>query len=323
MDITPLEAHIHQLIRAAGPITFADFMTCALYHPQYGYYRSGSDVFGREGDFFTAEQVQPVFGELVYTFVEELARSSDISPFQVVELGAGRADLATSLGRWNYCALDFSPGNPESPKLPAGIAGLVLANEFFDALPVRLLKRNHESWCELAVSLDERGEFCFVSTAASPALIEYADQYGSPIPIGGLLEMNEEIPLWCTRIAKALSSGFLLVIDYGYEPLELLRFPSGSLLTYRRHLAGTSVLYRPGEVDITAHVNFGHLTSIACGEGLEFLGKRTLAGWALSVWPEETFAMRWKAASSGWRLKWKQLVLGMGESFHVLLFRKP
>lgn len=322
MGTTPLEAHIRHLIGAGGPLTFAQFMECALYHPELGYYRSGREVFGRGGDFFTAEQLQPVFGELLHSFVDELARSSGISPFEVVEIGAGRADLSQALQPWGYRAVDLTQRHLEGPQFPGAIRGLVLAHEFFDALPVRLLKRSGGSWSELTVSVDAGHRFCFLPAGASPTLLEYASQYGDAIPEDGLLEVNEGIPHWCGRIADALSSGFLLVVDYGYEARDLLRFPAGSLLSYHRHRATAHVLDHPGEQDITAHVNFTHLTGVLRGLGFELVGKQTLSAWALSVWPEESFSLRWRQASTRWRLQWKQLVYGMGESFHVLLFRR-
>ncbi len=322
MGNTPLETHIGDLIRTGGPLSFAQFMECALYHPEFGYYRSGREVFGRGGDFFTAEQLQPVFGELLHDFIDDLARSSGISPFDVVELGAGRADLASALQCWNYRAIDFAQSDFRNPQLPTALSGLILAHEFFDALPVRLLKRNGESWLELAVSLDDSDKFCFLPVDASRELMEYARAFGDVIPEGGVLEVNEGIPYWCRQIACSLSSGFLLVFDYGYEPRELLRFPAGSLLSYHHHRATANVLDRPGEQDITAHVNFAHLTNVMKDLEFEFIGKKTLRAWALSVWPEESFARRWQRASNEWRLQWKQLAFGMGESFHVLLFRK-
>jgi SAM-dependent MidA family methyltransferase len=134
--------------------------------------------------------------------------------------------------------------------------------------------------------------------------------------------VNEGIPHWSRQIARALSAGFLLVFDYGYEPRELLRFPTGTLLSYHRHRSTANVLDQPGRQDITAHVNFAHLTDSLATEGFALIEKKTLSAWALSVWPEESFAPRWQRASAAWRLQWKQLVFGMGESFHVLLFRK-
>lgn len=322
MGITPLEAHIGDLIRLNGPLTLAEFMECALYHPEHGYYRSAREPFGRGGDFFTAEQLQPVFGELLSSYVGELAQASGIRPFEVVELGAGRADLASSLQPWGYRAIDFSAGENDRPELPATINGLLLAHEFFDALPVRLLKRNGESWSEMAVSLNADKQFCFLSIDAAPHLLEYAQIYGDAVPAGGLLEVNEGIEDWSRQIAQVLAAGFLLVFDYGYEPRELLRFPEGSLLSYHHHRVTTNILGHPGQQDITAHVNFAYLAGVLQNQGLELIGKKTLTAWAVSVWPEEAFAPRWQRASNEWRLQWKQLVFGMGESFHVLLFRK-
>jgi SAM-dependent MidA family methyltransferase len=266
--------------------------------------------------------MQPVFGELLDTFFRGMVRESNIRPFQVVEIGAGRADLEMSLKRWHYRGIDFVPGQAEAPQLPSAIAGVVLAHEFFDALPVRLLKRTADSWIELRVSMSEPGKLGFVHFDASRELLEYAARYGDPIPVDGWLEVSEGLPEWCRRISHSLSSGYLLVFDYGYEPRELLRFPLGSLVAYHRQHLENDVLIRPGQQDITAHVNFHYLRTAAHNEGLELVSKMTLGAWALSVWPERIFTRRWRWASTEWRLKWKQLVLGMGESFHVLLFRK-
>jgi SAM-dependent MidA family methyltransferase len=327
VTLTPLDIHIRELIRTGGPLSFDRFMECALYHPEYGYYRSGREVFGRDGDFFTAAQLQPVFGDLMQAFVGSLASSSGIKPFEVVELGAGRADLAPFLQEWNYRAVDFRKNDSASPELPRGINGLILAHEFFDALPVRLLQRNlasggDEEWSELLVSIGADGQLCCRPAFASTGLLEYAHQYGGPIPIGGLLEVNEGIPLWCERISQVLSSGFLLVFDYGYKPRELLRFPAGTLLSYRHHQTFENVLAYPGERDITAHVNFAWLTKAAQEAGFRLVGEQSLGTWALSVWPEEVMAAGWQRSTQQWKMQWKQLVFGMGESFHVRLFRK-
>ena len=84
-------------IRSSGPLTFARYMELALYHPEFGYYRQ-RDPFGKAGDFYTAEQLQPVFGQLMATFVEQLTESSGAaSPFEVLELGAGRREMADAL----------------------------------------------------------------------------------------------------------------------------------------------------------------------------------------------------------------------------------
>ncbi len=183
-----------------------------LYDPVHGYYRRRDhNPFGSQGDFYTAVQIAPVFGEVIAAYLQPLA------PSAVIDLGAGRAGLSSYLNRWNYHPVDW-----DLAALPDQVSGVMLANEFFDALPVRLLRREGEHWKELMV--DDSGGFV-VSKTLDPALVEYADRYGEVIPDGGSLEMSISLPEWMRRIANVLTSGRLLVIDYGYEARELLRFP--------------------------------------------------------------------------------------------------
>src|SRR5437773_11385535 len=97
--LTPLAAILHDQIGRNGPIPFRQFMEAALYYPEYGYYRRpGRDPFGKEGDFFTAEQLQPVFGILIAARIRTLYREmGEPSDFEVVELGPGRGEMAEAL----------------------------------------------------------------------------------------------------------------------------------------------------------------------------------------------------------------------------------
>ena len=251
------------------------------------------------------------------SFVARLAQGAP-SEFSVCEVGSGRGDLSQALARWNYRGYDFGCG-----ELPGQMHGLVLTNEFFDALPVHLLSRCGPAWCELRV-VAVNGRFQFTTTPLlSPQLAEYAEIYGQSIPDGGLLEVNLAAEHWLASITTFLLSGFLLVIDYGYQVLELPRFPFGSLMSYRKHQAVEDVLADPGSQDITAHVNLTALTDSAVRSGFEFVVRQSFASWVLSIWGEEDLARRWHAVDDRWRLQWKQLVYGMGDSFHVILFRKP
>src|SRR5271157_2750150 len=111
-------------------------MEVALYHADRGYYRRAqrapSDPFGKAGDFFTAEQIQPVFGILMAARVrriyEEMGSPRD---FTVVELGAGRREMAEAFSEWRYVPVDIGSG-----ALPERLVGVVFSNEFFDSLPV-------------------------------------------------------------------------------------------------------------------------------------------------------------------------------------------
>jgi SAM-dependent MidA family methyltransferase len=308
---------IRSEVRLHGPMTFARYMELALYHPEFGYYRT-RDRFGAAGDFYTAEQLQPVFGEVVESFVEKLSQhAAQPDRFGVLELGAGRAEMKGALARWSYRAFDWG-----SPALPESWTGLVFANEFFDALPVHLLRKEETGWMERLV-VCRGNDLCFASRPLDdPELLAYAREYGSLVPGGGELEASLAIPDWLRRIADVLSDGFLLVIDYGYNDRELMRFPAGTLLSYRKHHAAFNPLANPGTQDITAHVNFTWLSKCAAAVGFAPERSESLASWLLSTWGEEELSRRWAHADQRWRLQWKQLVFGMGETFRVLQFRR-
>src|SRR5262245_3297231 len=119
-------------IRRKGTIPFRRFMEMALYHPQHGYYRRPHDPFGVAGDFYTAEQLQPVFGILIAARIRQLYREmGQPSGFTVVELGSGRGEMTRAFSEWKYVPVEIGSGT-----LPENFVGVVFSNEFFDALPV-------------------------------------------------------------------------------------------------------------------------------------------------------------------------------------------
>ncbi len=220
-------------IERDGIISVSRFMELALYHSEYGYYRRSRDPFGIKGDFYTAGQLQPVFGELLAAYAAEL-QSSDFqeSTFSVLEMGSGRGELRSSLSRWNYLGYDWN-----GDALPSSMQGLIIANEFFDALPVDLLIRTERQWRELGVAI---GNERFVLQDMRPpeqALNEFARRYGSAVCSGGRLEVNLQAAEWLKKLAKLQAAGRLLIIDYGYSAAELDRFAEGTLMAYRRHHA--------------------------------------------------------------------------------------
>ena len=328
MPPSPLALKLAQEIRDHGPISFERFMDVALYEPGLGYYRNERDPFGRDGDFFTAEQLQPVFGELVRTFVERLAALHGASreSFPVIELGAGRGEMQDALREWNYVAVDFDRG-----MLPDDLHGVILANEFLDALPVRLLQW-HGGWQEMCVA-EADGRFSFVTrplprdgaeeeSAADRQVRAYAERYGGSIREGGQLEVSVRTPGWLDRLSATLQSGYLVVIDYGYSAKELIRLRYGTVASYRSHRLVEDILSEPGNQDITVHVNFTYLTEAAIHAGFRLVSRQSLAAWAMSVWDARELKRRWKAGRDSWRLQWKQIVFGMGETFQVLVFER-
>ena len=95
-NFSPLVTHIRARIQRDGPLSFRDFMEEALYHPQFGYYTSARNPIGREGDFYTSSDLDPIFGKLLARKFTQMASTLGVpaDAFTIVELGAGRGLLA-------------------------------------------------------------------------------------------------------------------------------------------------------------------------------------------------------------------------------------
>ncbi len=306
-------------IRRHGPVTFRRFMEVALYHPEHGYYRRTRDPFGKAGDFFTAEQIQPVFGILMAARIRQLyGDMGEPRDFTVVELGAGRREMADAFSRWRYVPVEIEGGD-----LPEQFRGVVFCNEFFDALPVDTAVYQDGAFREQLVAR-EAGHFVWVTGGAVRAEVDaYLRRYFPPPKEGRRYEANLAALAWLERIAGSLEAGFVLTIDYGYTRAESVRFPAGTLMGYRRHTARDNVLEDPGERDITAHVNFSALEECGSACGLRADRFETLAQTLLAAGEADRFAA---ALSSGGpsdelrrRMQLKTLLFGMGETFQVLL----
>ena len=308
-------------IASNGPIPFRRFMEVALYDPEHGYYRGARDPFGKSGDFYTAEQLQPVFGILINSYVHTLAAElGKPADFTVVELGAGRGEMAAHIRDFPYVPVEFGD------EMPSHINGVVFANEFFDALPVHVARKREGVYRHMLVDWRE-GEF--VWREAGPVagdLASYLSTYLADAPEGALVEANLDALRWVEQIAGRLRNGWLLAIDYGYSSPEIVRFPSGTLMSYRRHLAFENVLADPGDRDITAHVCFTALEGHAARHGLRRTRFESLGRLLLRVGEEDQFATALDGVSEQERtqrtLQLKHLVFGMGETFQSLLLRK-
>lgn len=308
--MTPLAEILRDQIRRDGPMPFRTFMEAALYHQEYGYYRR--DRFGRRGDFFTAEQIQPVFGRIVAKHLERW-RSQIGQPFQVVELGAGRAEMAECLGGFDYLPVDIDRG-----EFPSSVRGVVFSNEFFDALPADRVFSREGRVVEALVGWD--GGFVWTEGAdVDDRTREHLTRY---VPhLHNSAEVNWAAVAWVERVAGAMAEGFHVAIDYGYTARESLRFPDGTLMSYRRHLASPDVLDSPGDRDITAHVAFDALIDYGARAGLKLVLFGTLAQFILEAGRDDEFAGVF-GGDDRLRQQLKTLLFGMGESHRVLVQRK-
>ncbi|HEX8296377.1 MAG TPA: SAM-dependent methyltransferase [Chthoniobacteraceae bacterium] len=300
---SPLADLLLEEIAAHGPIPFRDFMERALYHPEHGYYASGKAQTGRRGDFFTNVSVGPLFGRLLARqLVEMWDRLARPVPFTIVEQGAHSGELAQDLltgleelagdcfAATEYhlvepiSALRVSQSNRLAPfaqkvRWFAGLSdlprftGVHLSNELVDAFPVHLMRWTGHAWLECYVDFSG-GALCLtdghLSSGRLPSFLSALPE----LPPGYELEINLAALDWIEQLAAKLQRGFVLLVDYGFSQEELYRPDrvGGTLSAYAAHQRESNPLARPGEVDLTAHVNFTALARGAISRGLRLHG---------------------------------------------------
>jgi len=289
-------------IACRGPIPFPDFMAAALYHPEFGYYGSGRARIGRKGDFFTNVSVGALFGKLLARQCAEMwERLGRPAVFSLVEQGANRGDFARdALGALEKFAPECSAATTywiiepipalrteqaatlaisEKVRWAASLeelphfTGVHFSNELIDALPVHRVARAGGLWTEQYV--DVRGErLVFVSGPLSSAALEARLSLLPPLPDGYQTEICLAALDWIDALAGRLERGFVLVIDYGFSRGEYYRpeRTDGTLSAYAGHRRESDPLARPGEIDLTAHVEFTSLVERAEENGLRALG---------------------------------------------------
>ncbi len=296
--MTPLEILIREMIADNGPLSLETYMTLALTHPVHGYYRSKMP-FGESGDFITAPEISQMFGELIGLWCVAVWRSmGQPRPVLFAELGPGRGTLMADALRAARIAPDFlsaidirlveSNGTLQhcqcvalkdyagavswhttTEELPDGPA-IVVANEFFDCLPIRQFVRGANGWHERRVGLNDEGRLCFgLAPDPEPGLVAR----GGP---GQVLEAGLAAARLMTRLAARISAqgGALLAIDYGYDsPAH-----SETLQAVRSHRFADPLI-DPGEADITAHVDFGALARAARAAGASVHGPVPQGEW--------------------------------------------
>jgi SAM-dependent MidA family methyltransferase len=314
--MTPAAELLAAEIARSGPMPFPQFMETALYHPVHGYYRRPRDPFGTAGDFYTAEQIQPVFGILIAARIRQLYRAmGEPADFTVMELGAGRREMTEAFSEWRYIPIEVDAG-----EFHADFRGVVFSNEFFDALPVEVAVYRQGAFRRQCVGIRDARFVWQEDGEISPEAADYLRAYFPAPQEGNWYEVNLPALTWMDRIGSVLRAGYVLTIDYGYTRSEAIRFPNGTLMGYRRHTALEDVLQDPGLRDITAHVNFTALEEHGALRGLRTESFSTLAQLLLSAGEADQFAAALGPGNDlRRRMQLKTLLFGMGETFRVLL----
>ena len=293
---------LRSLIEAQGGwISFATYMAEALYTPGLGYYSGGAHKFGPGGDFITAPELTPLFGQALASQVQQIM---GLSAPHVIEAGAGTGLLAADL----LLELELRGALPESyailevsgelrerqfdtlaakvphlasrvqwlDGLPERFSGALVANEVLDVMPVHLIAWRPEGIFERGVALGDEGRFVWADQPAAGKVAEAAVALDLPLPEEGeyVSELNLAGRAWVAEWAARLDQGAMLLVDYGYPRAEyyLPSRSTGTLLCYFRHHAHGDPFLWPGLNDITAFVDFTAIAEAGFEAGLDVLG---------------------------------------------------
>jgi SAM-dependent MidA family methyltransferase len=348
-----LAGRIAALIEAQGPMSVAQFMSIALMDPQGGYYAT-RDPFGAGGDFITAPEVSQMFGEMIGLWLVQvwMDQGCPKKP-RLVELGPGRGTLMADILRTARVAPGFVEeldvvlveASPvlrtlqEQKIAPTGVAArwqaqfgdglddrplFLVANEFFDALPVRQYVKTARGWCERMVTA-EGGALTFalaptrVPAAAIPPGLEKA-------PEGGVFETSPAALALAEDIAGIIArrGGAALLVDYGYWA----RTGFGETLQAVGGHRFADVLAEPGADDLSAHVDFAALAAAGRKGGAAIAGPITQGAFlaALGLTERADRLARANPAAAQELVAAVQRLIGadqMGSLFKALAFLPP
>jgi SAM-dependent MidA family methyltransferase len=290
-DQPSLAERLRRLIAAQGPIQVSDYIALANAH-----YYSTRDPLGAAGDFTTAPEISQMFGELIGLALADVwDRSGRPEGALYVELGPGRGTLAADALRAMRAAglepgVHFVESSPvlraaqaeRVPKacwhddlgsLPEDGPILAVANEFFDALPVRQLVATGTGWSERLVTLD--GDR-FVPAAGPPVPAAAIPEPLRAAPPGTVLETSPASLAYARILAARMNiqGGAALIVDYGHD-----RPCAGETLQAVRRHEYADPWMEPGESDLTAHVDFDSLGRAAAGTGLRVHGPAAQGDW--------------------------------------------
>jgi len=342
---TPLFDIIYAMVQEKGSISLAEYMDLCLAHPEYGYYKK-ADPFGVRGDFITAPEISQIFGEMVGVWLGEVWRRQGGGAISLVELGPGRGTLMADILRATKNVPEFHDAitihmvetspvlaniqymrlRHEHPRIEwldhldevPDAPLLLVANEFFDALPIRQYVMTEGGMCERRVGWNEETEELALVLGAPGLSLAKS---GQKINDGTVMEQCPAARSIMRAIAERIrrQGGGALVVDYGYLG-DAHRDTLQAVKAHHFH----PVLKDPGEADITAHVDFLSLMHVAEGEGNALYGPVSQGNFLRSMGAEVRLNMLLKHAEGEQR---KNLIAGlerlvspqaMGELFQVI-----
>ena len=285
-EYSPLQSEIKKLIKSSGPMPVWRYMELCLTHPSHGYYIS-RDPLGREGDFTTSPEVSQMFGELLGLWVGSVWKAiGSPSLLRLIELGPGRGTLMADALRalrvlpplYQALSIHLVEINPVlREKQKAALSGVriiawhdsldqvpngpavILANEYFDVLPIHQAVKRETGWHERTVEIDDGGKLAFgFADDPMPRFEVLLPPLVRAAPIGAVFEWRSdtEIMKIATRVRD--QRGAALIIDYGH-----VRSDAGDTFQAIARHSFADPLKNPGQADVTAHVDFQALARAA------------------------------------------------------------
>ncbi|HEY8950808.1 MAG TPA: SAM-dependent methyltransferase [Rhizomicrobium sp.] len=283
-----LGQRIARLIEAQGPISIAQFMTIALHDPQSGYYAT-RDPLGTRGDFVTAPEVSQMFGEMLGLWIAQCWHDQGKPEARLMELGPGRGTLMSDalrvirqlmpefLTKIEIVLVEISPALAAIQKETLASSGatirwatqfddsfsdkplFLLANEFFDALPIRQFVKTERGWCERMVIANGEALDFALSPDAVPSSLIPPNRDGAPM--GAFYEISPASTAIVEQIALIIArkGGAALIVDYGYGADAGFGETLQAVAVHKY----ANVLEAPGDTDLSSHVDFAALAQSA------------------------------------------------------------
>ncbi len=265
-------------------LSYADFISTALYHPEKGYYMGDKQKIGRQGDFITTSNISDVYGRLMARWFSFICDKTQLPPV-FCEIGAGSGRFAHAfLQEWQetsplplqYFIVETSPYHRKLQReLLDGysvtllqrlndvepFAGMIFSNELFDALPVHVIEKMNGQLYEVMVGIEED---VFVEQnipLTNPDIHAFLHESNVTLQEKQRLEVPLAMAGMLKEVSGVLTRGLVVTADYGYSNEEWMEpaRAGGSLRGYHQHKMTDNVLQNPGEMDITTHIHLDYL----------------------------------------------------------------
>lgn len=341
---------LFKILIEESPLSFEKYMELCLYHPQYGYYACGN-LPSKKGDYITSPCIHKIFGAtLVHQIIEMYELLKKPKDFLVVEAGAGQGFLAHDILEYsekkgysfsylivepfsvikkiqekNLCNFKSRIRWIKSLEELTKFKGVFLSNELFDSFPVKLIQKKqgkiNEVWIEV-----KNGEIKeFLKEVKDERVFEILETYYYSWKDGYRTEVCLRLEDFYKILSERLEEGFIITIDYGYPRQDYysLERNRGTLICYYKHRVIENPYFKPGEIDITAHVDFTLLKELGEKYGFLNLGFTQQGSFLVSLGIHEVL---YEVSKKTWKdmeaLKFLIFPEGLGTSHWVLVQAK-